>query len=176
LTAAQAAAFEKRREPLGPRRVPDERGEAPLASRVPRAETRAAAEPTHGAPGVRGEEAGGLAPEAVTSMAEETSSKKKQRVVGDGSKDRTVEASTKKPENFRHYNSSLFARNRDIHAFPENLTVGDTTWSTKPTVSTHTPSFPGTDRHRSQNEKSSLKYDDADFDEASPNVVSTKSG
>ena len=42
----------------------------------------------------------------------------------------------------------------------ENLTVGDTTWSTKPTVSTHTPSFPGTDRHRSQNEKSSLRYDE----------------
>jgi hypothetical protein len=174
LTAAQAAAFEKRREPLGPRRVPDERGEAPLASRVPRAETRAAAEPTHGAPGVRGEEAGGLAPEAVTSMAEETSSKKKQRTSC-----RWIEGSFRihqKAGKLEHYNSSLFARNRDIHAFPENLTVGDTTWSTKPTVSTHTPSFPGTDRHRSQNEKSSLKYDDADFDEASPNVASTKSG
>jgi hypothetical protein len=95
LTAAQAAAFEKRREPLGPRRVPDERGEAPLASRVPRAETRAAAEPTHGAPGVRGEEAGGLAPEAVTSMAEETSSKKKQRVV---QMDRRIELSKRPPK------------------------------------------------------------------------------
>jgi hypothetical protein len=173
LTAAQAAAFEKRREPLGPRRVPDERGEAPLASRVPRAETRAAAEPTHGAPGVRGEEAGGLAPEAVTSMAEETSSKKKATSWIEGSKDRSIHQKAGKLE---HYNSSLFARNRDIHAFPENLTVGDTTWSTHSTVSTHTPSFPGTDRHRSQNEKSSLKYDDADFDEASPNVASTKSG
>ena len=60
LTAARAAAFEKRREPLGPRLGPDERGEAPLASRGPGAETRADAEPTRGAPGVRGEEADGL--------------------------------------------------------------------------------------------------------------------
>ena len=45
---------------LGRRLGPDERGEAPLASRGPGAETRADAEPTRGAPGVRGEEADGL--------------------------------------------------------------------------------------------------------------------